>query len=42
MSSPRRVTADRQICMAVGMCVLTADAFFEQGDNARIEVSADQ
>ncbi len=25
-----RVTADREICMSAGMCVMTADGFFDQ------------
>lgn len=28
-----RVTADREICMSAGMCVMTAGGFFEQDDS---------
>lgn len=27
-----KVAADREICMAAGMCVMTAGAFFDQDD----------
>lgn len=36
-----RVVADRQICMASGMCVMTADGFFDQDDDGIVLLAVD-
>ena len=33
-----RVTADRDVCIGAGMCVLTAPAVFDQTDDGLVEV----
>ena len=33
-----RVTADRDVCIGAGMCVLTAPAVFDQSDDGLVEV----
>ncbi|BBA88451.1 MULTISPECIES: ferredoxin [Mycobacterium] len=35
-----RVAADREICMATGMCVMTADAFFDQDADGIVVLAA--
>lgn len=37
-----KVTADREICMAAGTCVMTADAFFDQDDDGVVLVASDE
>ena len=37
-----RVTADREICMASGMCVMTADHFFDQDDDGIVLLASDR
>ena len=36
-----RVTADRDVCIGAGMCVLTAPAVFDQTDDGLVEVLLD-
>ncbi len=36
-----RVVADRDVCIGAGMCVLTAPAVFDQGDDGLVEVLVD-
>lgn len=35
------VSADRDVCIAAGMCVMTADAVFDQDDDGIVVVLAD-
>lgn len=35
-----RIAADREICMSAGMCVMTADEFFDQDDDGVVLVAA--
>jgi ferredoxin len=37
-----KVTADREICMATGMCVMTAGAFFDQDDDGIVLIASDE
>ena len=37
-----RVTADRDVCIGAGMCVLTAPAVFDQTDDGLVEVLVDE
>lgn len=34
-----RVSADREICMSAGMCVMTAGAFFDQDDDGVVRLA---
>ena len=36
-----RVTADRDVCIGAGMCVLTAPAVFDQTDDGLVDVLVD-
>ena len=36
-----RVTADRDVCIGAGMCVLTAPAVFDQTEDGLVEVLVD-
>lgn len=36
-----RVVGDREICMAAGVCVMTADAVFDQDDDGIVVLVAD-
>ncbi len=42
MKVPMKVKADREICMAAGMCVMTADAFFDQDDDGIVFLISDE
>lgn len=35
-----RVAADREICMSAGMCVMTADGFFDQDDDGAVVLAS--
>ncbi|MCV6973913.1 ferredoxin [Mycobacterium bourgelatii] len=35
-----RVKADRDICMSAGLCVITADAFFDQDENGIVVLAS--
>jgi ferredoxin len=37
-----RVAADREICMSAGMCVMTADDFFDQDDDGVVLLATDE
>lgn len=37
-----RVAGDREICMAAGVCVMTADAVFDQDDDGIVVLIAEQ
>ncbi|ORV32672.1 ferredoxin [Mycobacterium conspicuum] len=37
-----KVAAHRTICMAAGMCVMTADAFFDQDDDGIVLLASDE
>jgi ferredoxin len=37
-----RVAADREICMSAGMCVMTADEFFDQDDDGVVLLVSDE
>ncbi|CDO88926.1 ferredoxin [Mycobacterium triplex] len=37
-----KVTADREICMSAGMCVMTADEFFDQDDDGVVLLASDE
>lgn len=37
-----KVTADREICMAAGMCVMTADPFFDQDADGIVLLASQQ
>ncbi|WP_204079224.1 ferredoxin [Mycobacterium riyadhense] len=37
-----RVVADREICMAAGLCVMTADAFFDQDADGIVLLASDE
>lgn len=37
-----KVAADREICMAAGMWVMTADEFFDQDDAGLVLLASDQ
>ena len=37
-----RVAGDREICMAAGVCVMTADAVFDQDADGIVVLIADQ
>src|SRR5262249_24967870 len=37
-----RVAADREVCMAAGMCVMTADAFFDQDEDGIVRLAFDE
>ena len=37
-----KVTANREVCMAAGMCVMTADAFFDQDDDGIVLLASDE
>ncbi len=37
-----RVTADRDICMSAGMCVMTADGFFDQDDSGVVLLASEE
>jgi ferredoxin len=37
-----KVTANREICMATGVCVMTADAFFDQDDDGIVLLASDE
>ena len=37
-----RVTADRDVCIGAGMCVLTAPAVFDQTDDGLVEVLVEE
>ncbi|MGV0642625.1 ferredoxin [Mycolicibacterium sp. XJ879] len=36
-----KVTADREICMSAGMCVMTADGFFDQDEDGVVVLVSD-
>ena len=36
-----KVVADRAVCMGAGMCVMTADAFFDQDDDGIVFLTSD-
>ncbi|CAM4345461.1 Ferredoxin-1 [Mycobacterium basiliense] len=36
-----KVSADREICMASGVCVMTADAFFDQDADGVVRLASD-
>lgn len=36
-----RITADREICMSAGMCVMTADGFFDQDADGVVVLVSD-
>ncbi len=33
-----RITADRDVCIGAGMCVMTAPAVFDQGEDGLVEL----
>ncbi|RDH80046.1 ferredoxin [Mycolicibacterium moriokaense] len=37
-----RVAGDPDICMRTGICVMTADGFFDQDDDGAVLLAADQ
>ena len=37
-----RVIGDREICMATGVCVMTADAVFDQDEDGIVALIAEQ
>ena len=37
-----RVAGDREICMAAGICVMTADGHFGQDDDGIVVLASDQ
>ena len=37
-----RVRADRTICMGAGMCVMTADRYFDQDDRGMVVVATEE
>ncbi len=37
-----RVTADRQVCMSAGICVITADAVFSQDADGIVIVASEE
>ncbi len=37
-----KVAGDREICMAAGVCVMTADAVFDQDDDGIVVLISDQ
>lgn len=37
-----RVLADRDVCIGAGMCVMTAEAVFDQDDDALVVVLTDE
>ncbi|WP_373693377.1 ferredoxin [[Mycobacterium] burgundiense] len=37
-----RVTADREICMSAGMCVMTADGFFDQDESGVVVLAFEE
>ncbi len=37
-----RVKADREICMATGMCVMAADVFFDQDADGIVLLGSDE
>ncbi|MDZ4264201.1 MAG: (4Fe-4S)-binding protein [Mycobacterium sp.] len=37
-----KVAGDREICMAAGVCVMTADAVFDQDDDGIVVLIAEQ
>ena len=37
-----KVAADREICMSAGMCVMTADEFFDQDDEGVVLLASDE
>jgi ferredoxin len=37
-----KVVADREICMGAGMCVMTADAFFDQDGDGIVFLTSDE
>jgi ferredoxin len=36
--SQMRITADRDVCIGAGMCVMTAEEVFDQGDDGIVVV----
>ena len=36
-----RVAGDREICMAAGICAMTADALFDQDDDGIVVLASD-
>lgn len=36
-----RIVGDREICMAAGICVMTADTVFDQDDDGRVVLMTD-
>ncbi|BBY20402.1 ferredoxin [Mycobacterium stomatepiae] len=37
-----KIAADREICMSAGMCVMTADEFFDQDDDGVVLLASDE
>jgi ferredoxin len=37
-----KIAADREICMSAGMCVMTADEFFDQDDDGVVLLVSDE
>ncbi|MEE6138176.1 (4Fe-4S)-binding protein [Mycobacterium sp. 050128] len=37
-----KVAADREICMSAGMCVMTAEEFFDQDDDGVVLLVSDE
>ncbi|MET0699715.1 MAG: ferredoxin [Mycobacterium sp.] len=37
-----KVLADREVCIGAGMCVMTAEAVFDQDDDALVVVLTDE
>ncbi|GBG39066.1 ferredoxin [Mycobacterium montefiorense] len=37
-----KVAVDREICMSAGMCVMTADEFFDQDDDGIVRLASDE
>lgn len=37
-----RVVADRDVCMSAGMCVMTADGFFDQDDSGVVLIASEE
>lgn len=37
-----RVTADREVCMSAGICVITADAVFSQDSDGVVVVASEE
>jgi ferredoxin len=37
-----KVAADREICISAGMCVMTADEFFDQDDDGVVVLASDE